>query len=140
MLEIHASRAARLRRESDFDLARFREVGLVLPLAVDLPRHHQAVRRIPDENGAPVAIGAVHLFAVAAAACSPFDDRFLHRRFADVVSARPPAVVSLREDFERALDRCLHLVSFTTPYFDCDSRLSRIGPASLTRPYPLHSL
>src|SRR5690348_10287385 len=37
MLEIDAGSAARLRRESDVDLARFREVGLVTPLVRDLP-------------------------------------------------------------------------------------------------------
>ena len=79
------------RREADLDLARLRQIGLIPPLLRDLPRDHESVRRIPLEDLAPVAFGAVLLPRVAAAADLAFDDAARHRRLADVVTARPPA-------------------------------------------------
>src|SRR5258706_4699678 len=108
MFEIHARPSAWFRGEADVDFARLREVRLIAPLVRDLPREHEPMRRLPDEHRPPITLGAVLLLGVAAAAGFSFDDRLRHRRLADVVSARPPRVVPVREYFERVLDARVH--------------------------------
>src|ERR1700676_5070707 len=103
MLEIDAGSAARLRGESDVDLARLLEVGLVAPLVRDLPREHEAVGRIPHEHAAPVAFAVVGLDAVASSAFAGLDDALLHRDLADVMRPGPPRVMTLGEHAERVL-------------------------------------
>src|SRR3954469_17464296 len=56
VFEIDARRAIGLASEPQFHLARFGEVGLVLPAAVDLPGDHQPMRRLPDEHRSPIAV------------------------------------------------------------------------------------
>ena len=56
MLQFDPGGTVGLRREGDFDFARFGEVGLVAPLMRDLPRDDEAVRRIPFQDLAPVAV------------------------------------------------------------------------------------
>src|SRR6478609_2124279 len=68
VLEIDARGTVAGRREADLDLARLREVGLVAPLVRDHPGQHEAMRRLPDQDLSPRAVGAVFLLAVAAAA------------------------------------------------------------------------
>src|ERR1700704_3592833 len=108
MLDVHARRSARDWREADLHLARLREVGLVLPFQGDLPGHHESARRLPGQDAAPVAVGTGHLLGVAAATHPALDDALLHRRLADVVLARPPAVQLRGEHLERTLHARLH--------------------------------
>src|SRR5262249_4834138 len=104
VLEIDARLAVGLRREADLDLAGLRHVGLEAPLVRDLPRPHEPMRRLPHRDVSPRTIRPVFLFAVAAPADERLDDRFLHRRLADVMRTRPPRIETVGEDAERALD------------------------------------
>src|SRR4029079_7557072 len=99
MLEIHPGGDSIVERsECHFDLARFGEIGLELPLGRDLPGEDEFARWVPGEDGAPVAFGVVSLLRVATPAGLLLDDDPLHRRFADVMRTRPPAVHVRRED------------------------------------------
>ena len=84
--------------EADLDLAAFGELGLELPVGVDLPGHDEAVGRIPDEDGAPGTDGSVLLIGVDGALGAGFDDYALHGGGADVVGAGPPGVHLAGED------------------------------------------
>lgn len=112
VLEVDARRAARLGRETDFDLARFREVRLVALEVRDLPCDDEAARRLPDEDPAPVALRSVGLLAVTSPAGGALDD--YHRRLADVMGAWPPAVHVAGEDMERASGLALTVMTLRT--------------------------
>src|SRR5688572_25341130 len=45
--------------EAHLDLAGVRRIGVVLPVAVDLPGHDETVRWLPDQDTSPVAFAAV---------------------------------------------------------------------------------
>src|SRR3979411_811249 len=77
MFEIDASGAVCFRREPHFHFARLCEVRLVSPTRADLPRDDKPLRRLPDQYLAPVAVGAVDLFAVTAPPDFPFDNGLL---------------------------------------------------------------
>src|ERR1035438_6691281 len=97
MLQVHARRAIAERREAHFHFARFRQVWFVPPFRIDLPGHHEAPRRFPFRDFAPIAIRAVRLLAVAAPADAAFHEAAFHRRLTDMVAARPPTVDSRGE-------------------------------------------
>src|SRR5437868_1499556 len=54
VLELHARRVGALGNELDLDLGAHRRIGL--PLAVDVPGHHEALRRLPDQDLADVRL------------------------------------------------------------------------------------
>src|SRR5262249_37645357 len=103
VLQIDTGRAVADRREAHLDLARLREIGLILPVGRDLPREYESARRFPHDDRSPRTIGAVLLLAVAPAADAPFDDGSLHRRASDVMASRPPCIESFGEHAERPL-------------------------------------
>src|SRR5215469_10883694 len=108
MFQIDSGRAALHGRKAHLNFAGFLDVGFVSPLVRDLPGHHEAARRLPYQNLAPVAVGSVDLFAIAAPAGPAFNDCLLHWRLADVVRARPPGIDPLGEHLEGAFRTCLH--------------------------------
>src|SRR5512132_4515043 len=58
--------------EADLDLAGVGGVGVVLPLAVDLPGDDQPMGRLPGQHPAPLALAAVAALFVPAAAGARF--------------------------------------------------------------------
>src|SRR6185369_8641635 len=66
MLERHGRAASGLGVEAHLDLGHERRVEL--PLRVELPAQHEAVRRLPDQHAAPVGLAAVLAALVPAAA------------------------------------------------------------------------
>jgi drug/metabolite transporter (DMT)-like permease len=90
-----------VRGEPDLDLAGVGRIGVVLPLAVDLPRDDQPVRRVPGQHPAPVAFAAVIAPLVPPAPFAWFQDGVRHLGLADVVVPRPPGAERAREDVER---------------------------------------
>src|ERR1700674_286838 len=57
VLEVDAGRAAFDWRERHLDLGD--QIGIVFPIAVDLPRQQHAERRLPGQHLAPIALRAV---------------------------------------------------------------------------------
>src|SRR6185437_12490474 len=102
--------------EPHLDLARVGRIRVELPLAVDLPGHHEPPRRIPGEDDAPLTFGAVNAALVPAAALLRLEDRLGHVDRADVVRRRPPGVEPLGEHPEGPVDR----------YLDSDGALDAI--------------
>src|SRR6266481_519122 len=103
MLEVDARPLRLQHREPDLHLGDQR--GVVFEARVELPCQHEASRRIPCEDLAPVALAAVFTDLVPPAADPRLDDTGLQWRRADVVLLRPPRAHILREDTERALGR-----------------------------------
>src|SRR5215469_3426095 len=107
VLELDQRPAVRLLAECNLELARVRDVRGVYPrVAVrgDLPRDHDAVRRLTGENLAPLALTAVDAALVVPAAGPSLEHGLGHLGLADVM-ARPPAVVSVGEQRECAVHR-----------------------------------
>src|SRR4051812_49346441 len=100
MLELDARAPGRLGGEPNLDLGD--EGGVVLPLGGELPGQHHTVGRVPDQHLADVALGAVFADRVPASADPWFQHGPGHRRLADVVLARPPAVHPGGEHLEGA--------------------------------------
>src|SRR5262252_2599804 len=61
VLEIDSSLASVDRCEANLDLTVFGRIRLIAPLRRDRPSEHETARRVPLENLAPWAIGAVFL-------------------------------------------------------------------------------
>src|SRR5207248_6019692 len=59
VLEINAREAAGFWRKRYFHFARFRHIGLVLPVWSDLPCDHESTRWVPDKDAAPVALRVI---------------------------------------------------------------------------------
>ena len=94
------ARAAAGRVEAHLHLAGVRGVGVVLPLAVEVPGEDEAARRLPGQHAAPDGLGPVLGEAVAPAAGPGLDHLAGERRVVDVVAARPPAVDPAGEHLE----------------------------------------
>src|SRR5215470_12631069 len=90
VLDLDTRAVRSLRHEPHLDLAGLRGVRVVPPVTLQLPRVHEAVRRIPHEHPAPVALAAVDTGLVPAAAHLRFERAGGHVRFADVVLLGPP--------------------------------------------------
>src|SRR5512132_629928 len=90
--------------EPDLDLAGVVGIGVILPLAVDLPGDDQPVGRFPGQDPAPVALAAVHALLVPASAFAWLEDGLGHVGLADVVLGRPPGPEGVGEDAEGPLD------------------------------------
>src|SRR4029450_8625801 len=89
--------------EADLDLAGVGGVGVVLPLAVDLPGDDQPMGWFPGQHSAPVALAAVGALFVPAAVLAGFQDGGGHVDLADVVLGRPPAPEAVGEGAEHLL-------------------------------------
>src|SRR6476469_1039059 len=109
MLEVDAREPASLWREGDLDFAGVRNVGIELPLTIELPGDQQPVRRLPFEDPTPVTLAAVGGALKTPAADLPFDDRGLQPVFEQLVAARPPRIKAGSEHGEGALGRRLHV-------------------------------
>jgi hypothetical protein len=83
-------------------------IGVVLPIAVDLPGHDEPMRRLPDPHVAPVAFGAVDATFILSSPDPPFQHSFCEVGPADVILRRPPRVERLREELEGAFNRQLN--------------------------------
>src|ERR1700736_5297823 len=81
-----------VRREPHLDLAGVLGIGVVPPLAVDLPGDDQPVRRIPGQHPTPVALAAVHPSFVPPSTFVRLQDGLSHFHPADVELSRPPGV------------------------------------------------
>src|SRR5262249_51810702 len=109
-LKFAQSLAVALRAAVPLDLAGARGVWVGAPgvcLRGDLPRDHDAVRRVAGQDLAPLALAAVHAALVVAAACPWFEHGLGHLGRPDVV-AGPPAVESLGKQPERPVGRQRH--------------------------------
>src|SRR6266568_1457311 len=62
-----------------------------LPLGVDLPDHHQAMRRLPQGDGGNAGLCAVFRYFQPASAQPRLHQNLRNRFFADAVVERPPA-------------------------------------------------
>src|SRR5262249_35423614 len=82
-----------------------------------------AVRRIPREHAAPLALAAVHATLVPTAVDLRLDDGFRELGLADVMFLRPPDARLARENLER----------FQLRGFDLDRAPDRRGPDRLFR-------
>src|SRR2546423_15327735 len=58
VLELDARAIGRLADEAHLDLARLLEIGLELPLRVDVPADDEPVGRLVDEHARPAALAA----------------------------------------------------------------------------------
>src|SRR5215216_3031334 len=105
MFEVHGGLVGPVGAEADLDLAGVGGVGVVLPLAVDLPGDDQPMGWFPGQHPAPVALAAIGALLVPAAALAWFQDGGGHVGLADVVLGRPPAAEGVGEGAEDSLDR-----------------------------------
>ena len=94
--------------EPDLDLAGVLGVGVELPRAVDLPGEHQPVRRLPGQDPAPVALGAVDAALVPAPADLAAPGSLRRPRPGRCGTRRPPGV-------ERAGEHARNAWSMGTP-------------------------
>src|SRR5262249_2802941 len=99
MLQLHQGRIRSLRDEPDLDLGTHR--GVRLPLAVEVPADHEALRRFPHRPLSPHRFRAPPPPLVPPPAPARTHRPRLHRRLADRVRARPPASQAGREYLER---------------------------------------
>src|SRR5262247_2155116 len=99
MLQLHQGRIRSLRDEPDLNLGTHR--GVRLPLAVEVPADHEALRRFPRQDLAHIGLRAVLAQFVPAPAQPRLQHRRLHRRLADGVGTWPPAPETGREYLER---------------------------------------
>src|SRR5580765_3760691 len=108
-VDILAHRSARLRAHGfepvmqEFDLRCLRPVGrkahvnlgshgnIRFPLRVDLPKHHQPMRRLPDRDGGYAGLRAVITNFEPAPAEPWLHQYFLNRPLADSMVMRPPS-------------------------------------------------
>src|SRR4029450_10527615 len=90
--------------KADLDLAGVGGVGVVLPLAVDLPGDDQPMGWFPGQHPAPVTLAAVGALLVPAAALAGFQDGGGHVGLADVVLGWPPAAEGVGEGAEHPVD------------------------------------
>jgi hypothetical protein len=90
-----------VRGEPHLDFAGVGGIGVVLPLAVDLPRDDQPVRGLPGQHPAPVAFAAVVAPLVPPAPFAWLQDGVRHLGLANVVITRPPGAERTRENAER---------------------------------------
>ena len=103
MLELHARAVGRLGDEAHLDLAGAVEIGLDLPLQVDVPAEHDALGRLVGQHARPAALAAVADDVVDVAA----DPRLEHHRGErgalreQVVVGIPPGADLVGEDLER---------------------------------------
>jgi enoyl-CoA hydratase/carnithine racemase len=94
--------------EADLDFAGVSRVGVVLPLGVDLPGHHQPAGRVEDLDRAPFAFAAVGVALVPAPAGARFQDGLVQIGAPDLVGPGPPGVKALGEHAEGAVDGQRH--------------------------------
>src|SRR5437588_8587101 len=59
VLELDSRSIGRLRDEADLDLTRLREVGLDLPVRVDVPGEDETIWRLVGKDARPLAFGAI---------------------------------------------------------------------------------
>src|SRR5262249_55467702 len=98
MLELDPGLALALGDEADLDLGQ--ETGIELPLGTELPGEHEARRRLPDQDAAPLAFTAILAALIPAPAGPGLHDGFLLRRFGDGMALRPPAREAGGENIE----------------------------------------
>src|SRR5215216_3201824 len=103
MFEVHGGLVGPVGAEADLDLAGVGGVGVVLPLAVDLPGDDQPMGWFPGQHPAPVALAAIDALLVPAAALAGFQDGGGHVGLADVVLGRPPPAEAVGEGAEHLL-------------------------------------
>jgi hypothetical protein len=120
-------RARAVGHEEDLD---FRlDCWVELPLRADLPGEHQPLRRLPQENAAPIAFTAVDAALQPTAPDPRLEDRLLRVRLADVfIGERPPSHTG--EDLPgaihgRGLERELGRGGMATVYLAQDLRHKR---------------
>src|SRR5579871_6684607 len=90
--------------EADVDFAGFGEVGIELPVGAEVPGEGDAMRRLPGEDMAPVAVVAFGVALVPAAAFARLDDDVLEGFLADVMLGGPPGLHLLDEDGKGVFD------------------------------------
>src|SRR5262249_18595830 len=100
MLELNPGRIRALGDESHFDLGADR--GIRLPLTVDVPLHHEALRWLPRDDPADIRARAVLGKLIPVAAEPRLHSDASARRLADAVIDRPPAAEAGGEDLEGA--------------------------------------
>src|SRR5438046_607908 len=91
VFEVDARASVTFGREANLNLAGPLEVGLDLPLEVDVPAEHEQRRRLVCENTRPLALASVGSAVVDAAAGTRLDNHLCERRVEDVMVRRPPA-------------------------------------------------
>src|SRR5204863_9485029 len=108
VLELDSRSVGRLGQEADLDLARLREVGLDLPVRVDVPGEHETIRRLVRNDARPLAFGAIDAAVVDATSGAWLEHRLRDVDAEHVVLARLDPIELLREDLERSVDRHVH--------------------------------
>src|SRR5579883_143454 len=99
MLKHNARFVGRERFERNFDFGH--EIGIILIIMCELPRHCNSSRRVPGNDLAPVALRTIHVLLIPSTIEFWLKDGFLHVRFSDVVSLWPPGIKPLGEDTKR---------------------------------------
>src|SRR6185295_10707621 len=79
MLEIDAGAIRAFGREAHLDLRREGDARIGLPLAIDLPAHHESFAGLPGAEVTDHDLAAVGVLRVPAAADARLDDGFEHR-------------------------------------------------------------
>src|SRR5262249_37489061 len=108
VLELDERARLALGDEAHLVRARLLGLGVVVPLALEVPGHDDPVGTLEHEHPAPVALAPVDAALEQAAALVALHHRVGHVGVADVVAVRPPAVEAGREHVERALLRRLN--------------------------------
>src|ERR1051326_2066486 len=125
VLELDPRRVGTVGDEADLDLGADRRVRL--PLAVDVPAHHEALRRLPHHDLPATRAGPVLGKLVPKTPEMRFHHHALARRLADAVIERPPAAEPRGEHLEGARRAC----------FDPDRLAHRRDRDRLAHGFPL---
>src|SRR5690349_15427126 len=91
--------------KADFDFAGFVHVRIEFPVGrvvagTKMPGEADSVRRVPLENGAPVALSTLDIALVPAAADARLDEDGFEGCFANVMRGGPPGFHLFDEDRE----------------------------------------
>src|ERR1700749_1577609 len=100
MLQLDQCRSIICWSKSHFHLAALAKIWFVLPVRPDLPRHNKKVRRLPRQYRTPRAVRPILLLCINRAHWFALDHNPLHRRAANMVRPRPPAIHLFGEDAE----------------------------------------
>src|SRR5262245_55300567 len=98
VLEFDARRVRAVRNESHFHFGA--DGRIRLPAAVDVPGHHEALGRLPNDDFPHIGARTIFRQFVPIPADTGFHDDRLPRCFADAMVERPPAPETRGEDVE----------------------------------------
>src|SRR5215510_5606078 len=108
MLQLHARSIRRLGSEPHFNFARFRGIGLDLPIRIDTPANYDAFGRLIRQDPPPVTLGAVDAAVVDMAAYSGLEGPLGDFHSEQVVLGRKPTSDTVGEKGECPLNWCLN--------------------------------